>query len=98
MQAMIFVAASLAASDFWTAKDPFVGKWELDVSRSTIVDAMRVQAVGPNKYAFNFEGAATETIVADGTDQPGLPGTTLAVKAADAHNLTVVRKQGGRIV
>jgi hypothetical protein len=36
--------------------------------------------------------------VADGTDQPGLPGTTLAVKPEDARTLTVVRKQNGRIV
>jgi hypothetical protein len=36
--------------------------------------------------------------VADGTDQPGLPGTTLAVKVEDARALTVVRKQAGRII
>jgi hypothetical protein len=82
----------------WKAHDPFVGKWRLDISRSTIVDDMRVQALGSNKYGFNFEGGPTEIIVADGTDQPGLPGTTLAVKTADAHSLTVVRKQDGRII
>ena len=90
--------ASLAASSFWTANDPFVGKWRLDISRSTIVDDMRVAALGANKYAFNFEGAATETVVADGTDQPGLPGTTLAIKVEDPHSLTVVRKQEGRTI
>ena len=99
MQTIGFVAiASLAASSFWTASDPFVGKWRLDVSRSTIVDDMRVEALGPNKYAFNFEGGPTETIVADGTDQPGLPGTTLAVKADDERGLTVVRKQDGKVI
>jgi hypothetical protein len=92
------VQPAVAASAFWTANDPFVGKWRLDVSRSTIVDDMRVQALGSNRYGFNFEGAPTEVVVADGTDQPGLPGTTLAVKAADAHSLTVVRKQDGRII
>jgi hypothetical protein len=89
---------SLTPSIFWTANDPFVGKWTLDASRSTIVDDMRVEALGPNKYAFNFEGGPRETIVADGTDQPGLPGTTLAVKAAGDHRLTVVRKQDGRVI
>jgi hypothetical protein len=99
MQTIRFVAvASLAASTFWTANDPFVGKWRVDVSRSTIVDEMRVEALGPNKYGFNFEGGPAETIVADGTDQPGLPGTTLSVKAEDARTLSVVRKQGGRIL
>lgn len=97
MQAILFLAVAAASSSFWTANDPFVGKWKLDVSRSTIVDQMRVERLGANKYAFNFEGAATETVVADGTDQPGLPGTTLSVKAADDRSLKVVRKAGGRV-
>lgn len=96
--ASALVQPALAAPTWWTANDPFVGKWRLDVSRSTIVDDMRVEDLGANKYAFNFEGGPTETVVADGTDQPGLPGTTLAVKAEDAHSLTVVRKQDGRII
>ena len=99
METIKFAAvATLAASTFWTAHDPFVGKWRLDVSRSTIVDDMRVGALGANKYRFNFEGGPAETIVADGTDQPALPGTTLAVNAEDANTLTVTRKQGGRVV
>jgi hypothetical protein len=99
MQTIGLVAvAYLAVSGFWTAHDPFVGKWKLDVSRSMIVDQMRVQSIGPNRYAFNFEGGPTETILADGTDQPGLPGTTLSVKAEDARTLKLVRKQDGRIV
>lgn len=92
------MAIAVTASSFRTADDPFVGKWKLDVSRSTIVDDMRVEALGPNRYRFQFEGAAPETIVADGTDQPGLPGTTLSVRAGDARTLKVVRKQRGRIV
>jgi hypothetical protein len=92
-----FAHSAVAAPAFWTANDPFVGKWKLDISRSTIVDDMRVDALGPKRFAFIFEGGPRETIVADGTDQPGLTGTTLAVKAEDARNLTVVRKQDGRI-
>ena len=98
MQAIAFIAASLAASSFWTASDPFVGKWRLDVSRSTIVDQMRVERLGLDKFGFNFEGAPTETVVADGTDQPGMPGTTLSVRIADDRTLSVVRKQGGRVI
>jgi hypothetical protein len=99
MHAIILVtAATFGPSALWTANDPFVGKWKLDASRSTIVDAMRVQALGANKYSFNFEGAPTETIVADGTDQPGLPGSSLSVRMENARTLTVIRKQGGRVV
>jgi len=92
------IAAFVAPSTFWTANDPFVGKWRLDVARSTIVDEMRVAVLGGNKYSFSFEGAPAEIVVTDGTDQPALPGTTLAVKTKDARNLAVVRKQDGRII
>jgi hypothetical protein len=99
MQMIGFVAiAYLAASGLWTTTDPFVGKWKLDVARSMIIDRMEVEAVGPNRYTFRFEGGPAETILADGTDQPGLTGTTLSVKAEDARTLRVVRKKDGHIV
>ena len=90
--------AYLAISGLWTANDPFVGKWRLDVSRSVLVDRVVVEAAGPNRYTFRFEGSPAETVVADGTDQPGFTGTTLAVKAEDSRTLKVVRKQAGRVV
>jgi hypothetical protein len=90
--------AYLALSGLWTTNDPFVGTWKLDASRSTIVDQMAIEAAGPNKYTFRFEDGPAETIVADGSDQPGLPGTTLSVKAGNFHTLKVVRKQGGKII
>ena len=91
-------ATAIAAVGLWTANDPFVGKWKLDVSRSTIVDQMTIEAAGPNKYTFRFEGGPPETILADGTDQPGLPGTTLSIKIADSRMLKVVRKKAGRVI
>jgi hypothetical protein len=99
MQTLKFIAVTaFTASGLWTVKDPFVGHWRFDIGRSRIVDQMLVKAIGPNRYGFNFEGGPTETVVADGTDQPGLPGTTLAVKAVDNRNLTVVRKKDGRTI
>lgn len=95
---LVFAASSVVHPAIAAPKDAFVGKWKLDVPRSTIVDDVRVAALGANKYAFNFEGAPTETVVADGTDQPGLPGTTLAVKSVDPHRMTVVRKQEGKVI
>lgn len=92
------IAAIALAQPAFGANDPFIGKWRLDVSRSTIVDDMRVEALGPSKYAFSFEGGPRETVVADGTDQPGLLGTTLAVKTDDPRTLTVVRKQNGHVI
>jgi hypothetical protein len=40
---------------------------------------MRVESAGPNKYNLIFSGDNVETVVADGTDQPALFGTTLAI-------------------
>ena len=88
--------ALIVGSAVGTTNEPFIGKWRLDVSRSTIVDDMRIELLGPNKFRFHFEGAPAEIIVADGTDQPGLPGTTLSVRVEDARTLKIVRKQGGR--
>jgi hypothetical protein len=93
-----FATACLATSGLWTASDPFVGKWKLDVPRSVIVDRMVIETAGPNRYTFRFEGSPTETVVADGTDQPGVSGTTLAVKAEDSRTVKVVRKQAGKVI
>lgn len=57
---------------------------------------MKVEAAGPNKYNLIFSGNNVETIVADGTDQPGLFGSTVAIVVQDAHNWKVVRKTNGK--
>ncbi len=91
-------AGAMSSSGTWAANDPFVGKWTLNVPRSTIVDQMAVEAAGPNRFTFRFEGGPAETVLADGTDQPGIPGTTLAVRVQDSRTLKIVRKQSGRVV
>ncbi|HEY7304384.1 MAG TPA: hypothetical protein VH601_09735 [Bryobacteraceae bacterium] len=74
----------------------FLGKWKLDPSHSRLTDQMRVESAGPNKYNLIFSGDNVETVVADGTDQPALFGTTLAIIVQDANNWKVVRKTNGR--
>ena len=73
----LFLAASLTTSTLWAASDPFVGKWKLDPSQSKETDQMKIEAAGPNRYVFDFGAGGTETIVVDGTEQPGHSGTTL---------------------
>lgn len=90
------LVACLVTGKLWAAEDPFAAKWKLDPARSTLIDQMRVDAAGENKYAFNFSGTAYETIVADGTDQPGLYGSTLAVTVEGPDAWKVVRKKDGR--
>ncbi len=78
------------------AGDPFIGKWKLNPSRSSLNDEMKVSNAGENKYAFDFGSGKPEIIVADGTDQPGQFGTTLAITVEGADRLKVVRKMDGR--
>lgn len=101
-----FLAISLAAIStsfgtcvLWAANNPFVGDWKLNPSKSKLTDQMKVESLSANKYAFDFEGdGSLETIVADGTDQPGDSGTTLSVTAEGPDTLKVVRKKDGRML
>ena len=86
----------LAAGAAWAAGDPMVGDWRLNPQKSKLVDEMKVTSLGGNKYVFDF-GGTPEAIVVDGTDQPGIQGTTLAVTAVSPTEWKVVRKKAGRI-
>lgn len=79
----------------WAANDPFVGQWTLNPSRSKLTDEMKVTKLSRDKYAFELGGGEPETIVIDGTFQPGIAGTTLSV-APEGLNWKVVRKKDGR--
>jgi hypothetical protein len=92
----ILVAVCLATSMASAAQSPFIGEWKLDPSKSRMPDEMKIQSQG-NKYAFDF-GGAVETIVVDGTDQPGLGGTLLAVKPEAPDRWIVERKKDGRLL
>ncbi len=87
----------LAIGMAWAAESPFIGEWKLDPTKSRLPDEMKVQSKGDNKYAFDF-GAGTETIVADGSDQPGYAGTLLSVKAGAPDTWIVQRKKDGRLL
>jgi hypothetical protein len=78
------------------ANDPFVGDWKLNPSRSKLTDVMKVESIGGNKYTFNF-GSGPETIVVDGTDQPGHFGSTLFVAVEGPDTWKVIRKRDGRM-
>lgn len=93
----LVLGASLILGAAPTANSPFVGEWKLDPSRTRLTDEMKVENVSGNKYAFDFGGGA-ETILVDGTDQPGAGGTTLSVNAEGLDSWKVVRKQDGRVV
>ena len=81
----------------WAASNPFAGTWKLNPAKSKLSDQMKVEAAGPNKYTFIFSGDNSETILADGTDQPGIFGTTFAVTVLSPNRWKVVRKTAGHI-
>jgi len=87
----------LAIGVLWAADDPFVGKWKVNASKSKIIDEMKFEGVGENKYAITFvPGSVPNTIVADGTDQPSPDGTTVSITVGGPNNWTLVRKKEGR--
>ena len=93
----LVLALSVITCAAWAANEPFVGGWKLNPSKSQLTDQMKVESAGGNKFAFDF-GAGTETVTADGTDQPGYGGTTLAVTLEGPDALKVIRKKAGRVV
>ena len=92
------LVSCLATGALWAASGPLIGKWKLDPSQSKRIDLMRVAEAGANKYTLIFNSGDVETVVADGTDQPGLSGTTVSITVAGPDNWTVVRKQDGRML
>ena len=59
-------------------------------------DEMQVEAAGANRYTFTFGPGQVDTIVADGSDQPALSGTTLSVTVKGPNSWDVTRKLKGR--
>jgi hypothetical protein len=86
----------LAIGTLWAANDPFVGNWKVNPSKSKLIDEMRVEAAGENRYTFTFGPGQVDTIVADGSDQPALSGTTLSITVKGPNSWEVVRKMKGR--
>ena len=91
----VLVVCSLSATAAPT--DPFVGDWKLNPGKSKITDQMKVDCIETNKCTFTL-GPQPETITLDGTDQPGMYGTTLAVSVEASNKWKVVRKKDGHVL
>jgi hypothetical protein len=92
----LLLVACLVTGTVWAANDPFVGKWKVNPSKSKLNDEMKVEVAGANRYAITFAPGLVDTVVADGTDQPGLRGTTLSVTVKGPSSWEVIRKMKGR--
>lgn len=82
----------------WAATDPLTGTWKLNPAKSHLTDVMRVKAAGDRSFTFFLSATNPETIVVNGTDQPGIFGTTLAVTELAPHQWKVVRKKDGHLL
>jgi hypothetical protein len=92
----LLLVACLVTSSVWAANNPFVGKWKVNPSKSKLNDEMKVEVSGANRYAITFAPGLVDTVVADGSDQPGLRGTTLSVTVKGPNRWEVIRKMKGR--
>src|SRR5215471_122857 len=92
----VLLVVGLVAGTLWAADDPFIGKWKVNPSKSKLNDEMKVEVAGANRYALTFGPGQMDTIVADGTDQPALQGTTLSVTVEGPNKWKIVRKMKGR--
>lgn len=94
----LLLITGLVMGTLWAANDHFVGKWKLNPSRSKLTDEVKVESLGGNKYAFDFGSGNAETVLADGTDQPGNFESTLSVTIEGPNTWKIVRKKDGRII
>ena len=88
----LFVASAAAADD------PFVGKWKLNQEKSKIGgEQMKIKDLGDNKYKFTF-GENSDTITANGTDQPIHYGRTMSIAKGGPNSLKMVIKLDGKVI
>jgi hypothetical protein len=90
--------ACLFAGGIWAADDPFVGTWKLNQEKSKIAgEQMKIEDLGNNKYKISF-GQISDTITADGTDQPVHFGRTRSITKEGANTWKVVTKNDGKVI
>ena len=92
----LLLVGCLITSSAWAANNPFVGKWKVNPSKSKLNDEMKVEVAGANRYTITFAPGLVDTVVADGSDQPALEGTSLSVTVKGPNSWEVVRKMKGR--
>lgn len=77
------------------ATEPFVGKWKLNQSKSKMTgEQAKIEDLGGNKFTLTF-GEISDTIVADGTDQPVHFGRTEAITQDGPNTWKIVEKKDG---
>ena len=90
--------ACLISSAVRAADDPLVGKWKLNQEKSKFVgEQMKIQDLGDKKYKFTF-GEVSDTVTANGTDQPAHFGQTISITEEGPKEWKMIIKKDGRVV
>ena len=92
----LLLAGWLITGTVSAADNPFVGRWKVNPSNSKLYDELKVEVAGANRYALTFGPGETDTVVADGSDQPALNGTTLSITVKGPNSWEITRKKNGR--
>jgi hypothetical protein len=92
----LLLAGCLMTGTLWAADNPFVGKWKVNPSKSELNDEIKVEVAGANRYAITFGPGEVDTVMADGSDQPALSGTTLSITVKGPNSWEIIRKMKGR--
>jgi hypothetical protein len=80
------------------ATDPFVGTWRYNPAKSKETgERFKIEDLGQNRYKFTY-GNDSDTITADGSDQPVHYGTTEAIALEGANVWKVVIKKDGTVL
>ena len=88
-----FSAAALSA-----ATDPFVGTWKLNPAKSKFSgEQIKIDDLGQNRYKITG-GVDSDTITADGTDQPVHYGRTEAITKQGPNVWKIVMKKDGKVL
>jgi hypothetical protein len=88
-----FFAATLSA-----ATDPFVGTWKLNPAKSKFTgEQLKIEDLGQNRYKISG-GIDSDTLTADGSDQPIRYGRTESITKQAANVWKVVQKQDGKVL
>jgi len=90
--------ACLLAGRLWAADDPFCGKWKLNMGKSKFSgERSKIEDLGGNKYKWT-SGEVSDTITADGTDQPVHFGRTISIAPQGPNEWKMVIKQDGKVL
>jgi hypothetical protein len=90
------VLAALSASAV-LAQDPFIGNWELSLSRSKLTgQSIEIQEMSPGTFMFK-EDEHSDFIFADGLDHLTHFGDSMAITIKDAATWAITYKSGGRV-